>query len=96
MPEAWTNKEERQYKKIKKSAKKRGKSTKRSKEIAARTVNKQRRKKGETSNKKTKGTGNPNKKLEDRTKDELYNLAKKKDIEGRSKMNKKELVKALR
>lgn len=96
MPTAWSNKEERKYEKIKKSSKKRGASTKRAKEIAARTVNKDRRQKGSTPNKKTQGTGNPNKSLKDRTKDELYNLAKKKNIEGRSKMTKNELVKALR
>ena len=41
-------KRKRQYEHIKESAKKRGKSTKRSKEIAARTVNKQRAKSGQT------------------------------------------------
>ena len=85
---SWSNKDERQYEHVKKSAKKRGKSTKRAKEIAARTVNKERRSEGRTPNKKTKGTGNPNKGLESRTKDELYNEAKKKNIEGRSKMTK--------
>ncbi len=93
---SWTSKEERKYEHIKESAKKRGKSTKRAKEIAARTVNKGRREKGETPNKKTQGTGNPNKGLESRTKDELYNLAKKRNVEGRSKMTKGELVKALK
>ena len=96
MPNAWSKKDERKYKHIKNSAKKRGKSTKRAKEIAARTVNKERRKSGRTPNKKSSGTGNPNKSLKDRTKDELYNLAKKKNIEGRSKMNKNELIKALK
>ncbi len=96
MPNAWSNKKERQYEHIKKSAKKRGKSPKRAKEIAARTVNKQRREEGKTPNKKTQGTGNPTHKLEDRTKDELYNEAKKLNIDGRSKMNKGELIKAIR
>lgn len=41
-------KRKRQYEHIKKSAKKRGKSTRRAKEIAARTVNKQRRQSGQT------------------------------------------------
>lgn len=41
-------KRKRQYKHIKESAKKRGKSTKRAEEIAARTVNKQRRQAGQT------------------------------------------------
>jgi hypothetical protein len=96
MPNAWSKKDEEKYRKIKQSAKKRGKSNKRAEEIAARTVNKDRRQKGKTSNKKSAGTGNPNKKLEERTKDELYNLAKKKNVDGRSKMSKDELIKALK
>lgn len=95
MPE-WTNKEERQYEHIKEGAKKKGKSARRAKEIAARTVNKQRREKGKTPNKRTQGTGNPGKGLESRSKEELYNKAKKLKIEGRSKMSKKELVSAIR
>ena len=48
MPQkAWSNKRERQYEHIKDSAKKRGASTKRAKEIAARTVNKERARTGE-------------------------------------------------
>lgn len=92
---SWSNKDERMYEHIKESSKKRGKSTGRAKAIAARTVNKQRREEGRTPNKTTQGTGNPNQKLGDRTKNELYNLAKKKDIAGRSKMNKGELVRAI-
>ena len=61
MPQSkWSNKDERKYEHIKKSSKKRGKSTKRAKEIAARTVNKQRRLEGRTPNRRTQGTGNPN------------------------------------
>ena len=52
MPKAWSDKDERQYEHIKKSAKKRGKSTKRAKEIAARTVNKERAQEGRTKSKK--------------------------------------------
>jgi plasmid stabilization system protein ParE len=96
MPKAWSNKDERQYEHIKDSSKKRGKSTKRAKEIAARTVNKTRRKAGRTPNKKTQGTGNPNLELEDRTRQELYNLAQEMDIEGRSKMKKKDLARAIK
>ena len=49
MPQdAWSDKRERQYEHIKESAKKSGRSTKRAKEIAARTVNKQRAKAGQT------------------------------------------------
>ncbi|HEX6314872.1 MAG TPA: hypothetical protein VFZ73_08435 [Gemmatimonadaceae bacterium] len=47
-------KRKRQYEHIKESAKKRGKSTKRAKEIAARTVNKQRRQSGQTKSRKKK------------------------------------------
>ena len=96
MPQAWTNKEERQYKHIKDSARKKGTSLKRAKEIAARTVNKERFEEGKTENRTTQGTGNPRKPLEERTKQELYNIAKEKDIEGRSNMSKQELVKVLR
>ena len=48
MPESWSNKDERQYEHIKKSEKDQGRSTERAKEIAARTVNKQRSKEGRT------------------------------------------------
>ena len=96
MPQAWTDKDERQYKHVKESAEESGKSEKLAKEIAARTVNKQRREEGRTPNKTTQGTGNPNTSLDDRSVDELRNIAAKKGIAGRSKMRKAELVKALR
>lgn len=96
MPRGWSKKDERKYEHIKDSAKERGKSTERAKEIAARTVNKDRREEGRTPNKTTQGTGNPNKPLDDRSKDELYNIAQDMDIGGRSKMSKKELVSAIR
>lgn len=96
MPATWSKKDERQYEHIVDSSKDRGKSTKKAKEIAARTVNKQRRQDGRTPNKGTQGTGNPNRGLDERTKDELYNMAKERDISGRSKMSKQELVSALR
>jgi hypothetical protein len=52
MPQkAWSDKRERQYEHIKESEKKQGRSTKRAKEIAAATVNKQRSKAGETKSK---------------------------------------------
>ncbi|HEX2254096.1 MAG TPA: Rho termination factor N-terminal domain-containing protein [Thermoanaerobaculia bacterium] len=99
MPQqAWSNKDERQYEHIKDSAEDRGKPTDRAKEIAARTVNKQRREEGRTKSgkKTTSGTGNPNRPLDERTKQELYNRAKQLGIEGRSKMDKGELVRAVR
>jgi hypothetical protein len=48
MPKAWSAKDERQYEHVKESEKKEGKSTERAKEIAARTVNKERKKEGRT------------------------------------------------
>lgn len=96
MPSSWSNKDERKYEHIKESAQESGKSASRAKEIAARTVNKGRREEGRTPNKTTQGTGNPNRGYEARSKEELYNLAKDRGVEGRSKMNKQELAQALR
>jgi hypothetical protein len=48
MPSAWSSKDERQYEHIKESARKRGRSPRRAVEIAARTVNKQRKSEGRT------------------------------------------------
>lgn len=96
MPKAWSDKDERKYEHIKDSARKRGTSAKRAKEIAARTVNKDRREEGRTTNQTTQGTGNPNRGLAERSKQELYNQAKQKGIAGRSRMTKDELVRALR
>ena len=107
MPQSWSAKRERQYEHVKDSAEDRGASTKRAEEIAARTVNKNRAQSGESRQaSKTslqdkspqqrggersgnrKGPGGP-------TKDQLYNEAKKRNIDGRSKMTKKELERAL-
>ena len=96
MPKAWSDKDERQYRHIKKSAEERGKSEEKAEEIAARTVNKQRREDGRTPNTRSQGTGNPNKPLEQRTRAELYNRARELDIDGRSKMDKDALVEAIR
>ena len=65
-------------------------------EIAARTVNKRRRVEGRTPNVRTQGTGNPNRGLEERTRDEVYNRARELHIRGRSKMTKAELLEAIR
>lgn len=92
----WTKKDERQYKHVKKSQLDDGKSEEKAEEIAARTVNKQRRKEGRTPNKTSQGTGNPNSRLEDRTVNELRNLATDMEIDGRSKMNKTKLIEAIR
>ncbi len=72
---SWSRKDERQYEHMKESALERGASEKRAKEIAARTVHKHRREERRMLNKRTQGTGNPNVALEERSRDELYNLA---------------------
>ncbi len=95
-PPEWSNKDERQYEHIKEASEDRGVSESRAKEIAARTVNKQRREEDRTPNKTTSGTGNPTNRLEDRSRDELYNRARQLNISGRSKMRKDELISAIR
>src|SRR5215207_9655603 len=93
MPQtSWTNKDERQYEHIKDSSLDRGMSERKAEEIAARTVNKHRREEGRTANRRTLGTGNPNLPLAERTRDELYNLARELNVRGRSSMTKRELV----
>jgi hypothetical protein len=51
MPKAWSKKDERQYEHIKESEQDEGRSKDRSEEIAAATVNKQRKKEGRTKKK---------------------------------------------
>ena len=96
MPDAWSDKDERMYEHIRDQQEKEGKSRDRAEEIAARTVNKQRREEGRTPNKTTEGSGNPNTPLEERSLQELQNRAEDLEIEGRSKMDKGELVNAIR
>jgi hypothetical protein len=106
MPAGSSPKRERQYEHIKDSVKDRGGSEKRAKEIAARTVNKERARSGEarTASKsstqdissgrrggKRSGTSGPR----GRTRDQLYNEAKHLGIDGRSKMNKSQLQRAV-
>jgi hypothetical protein len=95
MPE-WSKKDERQYDHIKQSEKDRGKSNDLAQEIAARTVNKQRRKEGRTPDSETQGTGNPNSSLEERSKKELQNRAAQLKIRRRSTMTKEQLIQAIR
>src|SRR4051812_38908785 len=87
----------RQYEKIKKSEKKQGASTKRAEEIAARTVNKERARAGESresSSTSTKdissgrrgGLRSGTNRAKGRTRAQLYNEAKKLGIDGRSNM----------
>ena len=102
MPKGWSNKDERKYEHIKESAQERGASTKRAKEIAARggigaeEELKDRRESGRTPNRTTQGTGNPNRNYEDRSVEELRNIASDLKIEGRSRMRKSELIDAIR
>ncbi|CAN5805955.1 Rho termination factor N-terminal domain-containing protein [soil metagenome] len=97
MPEdAWNSKDERQYEHVRKSERERGRTPERAREIAARTVNDQRRTEGRTENRTTSGTGNPNSSLEDRTTDQLMNRARELNIRGRSSMRKAELIDAIR
>jgi hypothetical protein len=107
MPQkAWSAKRERQYEHIVDSEKDQGRSTKRAKEIAARTVNKERARAGEakessrTSRRdlssgrrggQRSGTSRP----KGRTKEQLYNEAKGMNISGRSRMNKQQLQRAV-
>jgi hypothetical protein len=104
--EAWSEKRERQYEHIKESAEDRGASTKRAKEIAARTVNKERAQSGEArdssrssrrdmSSGRRGGLRSGTNRPKGRTKEQLYNEAKKLGIEGRSKMNKQQLQRAV-
>jgi hypothetical protein len=96
MPQAWSNKDERQYEHIVEAERDRGVPSRRAKEIAGRTVNKQRRIEGRTPNRTTQGTGNPRLSLDARPVQELRNLASQHRIPGRSRMNKQELIRALR
>ena len=96
MPTAWSAKDERMFEHIEDSSVERGVPEEQAEEIAGRTVNKKRRLEGRTPNSKTQGTGNPNKSLDDRTVDELRNLAKERKLMGYSRMRKAELVATLR
>ena len=96
MPKAWSRKDERKYEHIKEGYEEQGVPEDRAEEIAARTVNKDRREEGRTPNRTTQGTGNPRTGLEARTRDELENIAADEGVRGRSKMKKDELVRAIR
>lgn len=105
MPRGASPKRERQYEHIKDSAKQRGESTSRAEEIAARTVNKERARSGEASTasrtseqdmsssrrgglRSHSGAGGP-------TYEQLYAEARRRNIKGRSSMNKAMLARAL-
>ena len=97
MPQsAWSAKRERQYEHIKDSEKKQGRSTKRAKEIAARTVNKERAQKGETKSSSSRSrSGSSSSGNGGQTKEQLYQQAKRLGIDGRSKMSKQQLQRAV-
>ena len=95
----------RQYEHVKKSEKEAGRSEKRAEEIAARAVNKEKARSGESSRSSSSSTRGRSASARGgkrsgegpggRTREQLYNDAKKLDIEGRSSMNKKELQRAV-
>jgi hypothetical protein len=107
MPQkAWSDKRERQYEHIKESELDQGRSTKRAKEIAARTVNKERARSGEAressrssrqdmSSGRRGGQRSGTNRPKGRTKEQLYNEAKRMNISGRSGMNKQQLQRAV-
>ena len=105
MPRGSSPKRERQYEHIKDSAEDRGESTGRAKEIAARTVNKERARSGESKtagrtstqdmSSGKRGGQRSGKGSQGPTRDQLYEEAKKRGIEGRSNMNKGQLQRAL-
>jgi hypothetical protein len=104
--QAWSDKRERQYEHIEESLEERGTPKKRAKEIAARTVNKERARTGEAKSASSlsrrdvssgrrgglrSGTNRP----KGRTKEQLYNEAKRLNIPGRSRMTKQQLQRAV-
>ena len=106
MPQqAWSEKRERQYEHIKGGLRERGTGEDKAEEIAARTVNKERARSGEAKQKSRtsvkdissgrRGGLRSHQGSGGRTYDQLYNEAKQKGIEGRSKMNKAQLERAL-
>jgi plasmid stabilization system protein ParE len=107
MPQAWSAKRERQYQHIKEQVEQRGTDQRRAAEIAARTVNKNRAQAGESEQSSPTSTndmspqrrgglrsGNPSA-PRGRTKEQLYQDARKAGIKGRSTMTKKQLQRAL-
>src|SRR5919206_4488337 len=106
MPQqAWSKKRERQYEHIKEGLEERGRDEDTAEEIAARTVNKERARSGEAKESSRSSTDDissgrrgglrSHKGPGGRTRDQLYNEAKDKNIKGRSKMNKAQLERAV-
>ncbi|MHA7861927.1 plasmid stabilization protein [Tessaracoccus sp. Y36] len=104
-PKAWSAKRERQYEHIKEGLEERGEDEDTAEEIAARTVNKERARAGEAKESSRlsredissgrRGGLRSHNGPGGRTRDQLYEEAKRKNVEGRSKMNKAELEKAV-
>ncbi|MFK0231768.1 plasmid stabilization protein [Streptomyces vinaceus] len=105
MPRGSSPKRERQYEHIKESAEQRGESEERAKEIAARTVNKERARAGEseTASKLSledlssgrRGGLHSHTGAQGPTYEQLYAEARRRNIHGRSEMNKTQLKRAL-
>ena len=106
MPQsAWSPKRERQYEHIKEGLEDRGRPAKTAKEIASRTVNKERARSGESRQSSPTSTNDissgrrgglrSHRGSGGRTRDQLYEEAKKRNIQGRSKMSKAQLESAL-
>lgn len=104
--QAWSDKRERQYEHIEESAKERGAGEGRAKEIAARTVNKERARTGEArkssrlsrtdmSSGRRGGKRASRSGPRGRTRDQLYEEAKRRGINGRSRMTKAQLQRAV-
>ncbi|WP_216589259.1 plasmid stabilization protein [Streptomyces brasiliscabiei] len=105
MPRGSSPKRERQYEHIKESAEDRGESESRAEEIAARTVNKERARSGESKTASRTSTQDmsssrrvgqrSHKGAQGPTYDQLYEEAKKRGVPGRSGMDKSRLRRAL-
>jgi plasmid stabilization system protein ParE len=106
MPQGtWSAKRERQYEHIKDGLEQRGDSEELAEEIAARTVNKERARHGESRTKSRSSTNDissgrrgglrSHRGAGGRTRDQLYEEAKRKGIAGRSKMTKAQLERAV-
>ena len=103
--EAWSKKRERQYQHIEESERKQGRSKAVAEEIAARTVNKERARNGESKTASKTSTNDLSSSRRGglrshsgpggRTMKQLYEEARRKNIKGRSTMNKKALEKAV-
>jgi len=106
MPQAsWSSKRDRQFDHIKEGLLERGTSNDKAEEIAARTVNKERARRGEAMtasrtslddiSSSRRGGLRSHEGPGGRTYDQLYNEAREKGVKGRSSMSKAELLRAV-